>query len=270
MSREKKIGSCKICGTHGQLSFEHVPPEAAFNNGRYYYTAQMEKIIKLGDEDFDILTLKDKKHTKKKQGGIGFHTLCISCNNNTGSWYGSSFVDWIYQSMAILLKANKNPTLYYPTFIYPLRIIKQIVTMFFSLQSDSFRQIHPDLVRFILNKEDKFLNSKIKIYCYYNISGSHRYLSDIVVGNLDDGSATVVSEISFPPVGFVMVFDAKKPDHRLTDITHFAKYGYDEWTDHFQKFATLPTHLPFFPTDYRTKDEIKKGMEENKGKKHIG
>lgn len=118
--RPKKIGVCKICGSYGQLSFEHVPPEAAFNNGRYYYTAQMERILKLGDTDFDILSFSNKQHAQKKQGGIGFNSLCIKCNNTTGLWYGNWFVEWVYQSMAIILKASKNPTLYYPTFFYPL------------------------------------------------------------------------------------------------------------------------------------------------------
>ena len=29
--RKKESGKCRICGKEGKLSFEHVPPEAAFN-----------------------------------------------------------------------------------------------------------------------------------------------------------------------------------------------------------------------------------------------
>jgi hypothetical protein len=32
MSRKKVVGDCHICGVHGPLSYEHVPPEAAFND----------------------------------------------------------------------------------------------------------------------------------------------------------------------------------------------------------------------------------------------
>jgi hypothetical protein len=31
MSRRPVIGTCHICGDHGKLSFEHVPPKEAFN-----------------------------------------------------------------------------------------------------------------------------------------------------------------------------------------------------------------------------------------------
>lgn len=29
-----RFGICHICGNDGKLSYEHVPPEAAFNNHR--------------------------------------------------------------------------------------------------------------------------------------------------------------------------------------------------------------------------------------------
>lgn len=269
MSRKKQvIGNCKICGTYGQLTYEHVPPESAFNKGRFYYTAEMDKILKLGDEDFDILTLKDKKHTRKMQGGVGFYTLCKRCNNNTGLWYGAAFAEWVYQCMSIIVKSNRKPTLYYPTFIYPLRIIKQIISMFFSIKHDYLRNDYEYLVRFVLNKEEKYLPPQVKIFVYYNIEGSNRYIGDIVIGSFNNSNSTLVSEISFPPLGFVMTLDGTCPDQRLTDISSFSEYGYNQWIDHFQKFATLPTYLPFFPTDYRSKDEIVEGMAEGIKAKH--
>jgi hypothetical protein len=32
MGKRTKNGRCHICGNVGELSFEHVPPEKAFNN----------------------------------------------------------------------------------------------------------------------------------------------------------------------------------------------------------------------------------------------
>jgi hypothetical protein len=31
---KQQFGICRLCGTHGKLSFEHVPPESAFNDQR--------------------------------------------------------------------------------------------------------------------------------------------------------------------------------------------------------------------------------------------
>src|SRR5687767_12864916 len=124
--RPKHSGTCQICGMHGKLSFEHVPPEAAFNDKKYHYSREAKEII----DDSNSTTIEDyfvtRNNGRKKQGGIGFFTLCTKCNNNTGSWYGKDFVSWAFQCMSILLKSSGKPSLYYPTFIFPLRIIKQI------------------------------------------------------------------------------------------------------------------------------------------------
>jgi hypothetical protein len=32
MGKRTRTGKCHICGNTGQLSFEHVPPESAFND----------------------------------------------------------------------------------------------------------------------------------------------------------------------------------------------------------------------------------------------
>jgi hypothetical protein len=258
MARHKIFDTCKICGFVGELSFEHVPPEKAFNNNRFYYEASLEELSKLGISDIDFSSPQIK--LRKKQGGIGFNSICRKCNNLTGIWYAKDFIKWVHQSMSILLKANGRPTLYYPTFFFPLRVIKQIVTMFFSVNQDVFRNVEPQLVSFILEKEKRFLDPKYKIYCYYNIEGQSRYKGNSFIGNLHSRDIIHISEISFPPFGFVMTIDSKKPDDRLTDISHFADFPYNHWTDYYQRFNVLPTYLPYLPGDYRTKEEIQSAI----------
>ena len=267
MGRRKKVyGTCRICGKDGQLSFEHVPPESAFNNEKAYYSASMDKLTKL---DPDLLSksasqLYNEKLAIKKQGGIGFNTLCVQCNNDTGSWYASDYVQWVYQSMGILMKAKGMPTLHYPTFFYPLRIIKQIITMFFSVCIEGFNENEPELANFILDKEKRGLSSRYKIYVYYNLKGAQRFIGNNFVGNLRTGQLIHMSEISFPPFGFVLTIDSESPDKRLTDITHFANSKYSEWTEQFQKFSVLPTHLAWYAGDYREWTEIEKAIKQDK------
>lgn len=267
MSRRKKvIGKCKICGIEAQLSYEHVPPESAFNNQKHFYEIEFEKLANSADNFLDIplSDLHEMRLAKKKQGGIGFYSLCNKCNNNTGSWYGHDFVSWARQGMSILLKSKRRPTLYYPTLFYPLRTIKQIITMFFSVNPDAFREEEAELVNFVLDKERRFVSNKYRIYCYYNIEGSKRYIGYSVVGKIDTGEINRLTEITFPPFGFVLSIDSGPPDPRLTDITHFANFSYNDWTDHYQRFITLPTFLPNSPGDYRSKEEITKGIIESK------
>lgn len=262
MSRRKKIeGYCQICGRYGQLSFEHVPPEKAFNNRKEFYTVTTDELLKIENEGIvDAFQQAIKNKTaKKRQGGIGFNSLCVTCNNNTGSWYATYYIEWIYQLLGILLKANNKPSLYYPTFMFPLRVIKQIITMFFSINK-TLRESEPELVEFVLNKNKRFLNPKYKVYCYYNMEGQKRYIGDTIVGDMTSNVITRVSELSFPPLGFVLTIKGEKLDNRLKDITYFSEFEYNHWTEQYQHYNTLPTHLPNIPADYRTKEEINKAI----------
>ena len=121
MSRRAKIfGTCKLCGDPEQLTYEHVPPKAAFNNSKNFYQATLDELIKIESVDLDLAKFsKFPLHSfTKKQGGIGYFSLCGKCNNDTGSWYGKDFVIWAEQAMYILLKTNGRPTLHYPTYFF--------------------------------------------------------------------------------------------------------------------------------------------------------
>ena len=126
MPRKKISGKCHICGKQGKLSFEHVPPRAAFNNCPAVYKELVEVINKDPGNYFD-----EKGNTSQR--GFGAYTLCEKCNNDTGSWYGDAFVGWAHQGMEIFTYTQGFPSLYYAFRIYPLQLIKQIVCMFFSI-----------------------------------------------------------------------------------------------------------------------------------------
>ena len=253
------IGKCHICGNTTKLSFEHVPPKKAFNNRPLVYTALKEMI------GIDPKNAFSKG--KIVQRGAGAYTLCEQCNNNTGSWYGGSFVEWVEQGMEILRKATGWPTLVYPFHIYPLRVIKQIVCMFFSANNPNFQHARPELVKFALNKYDRFLNNKIRIYAFYTTSSFLRQVG--VTGLLKLGKGTsIFSEITFPPFGYIMSLDSKPHDSRLFDISGFARYNYDT-------IRTINLRLPVLnvgshlPGDYRTNAEIQKTFQENTRKEFL-
>jgi hypothetical protein len=77
MARKKIIDVCHICGVNGKLSFEHVPPRAAFNNRR---------VVKVGFDDAAHLGPDQVPRGQIQQRGAGAYTLCESCNNWTGNW----------------------------------------------------------------------------------------------------------------------------------------------------------------------------------------
>ena len=246
MAKTAIVGSCHICGVVGPLSKEHVPPQAAFNDRRYI-EAKADQVIGLGPDE--------EIKGKIRQGGVSMYTLCPSCNNDTGRWYGKAFVDWCYQGMNILSRSNGNPSLIYLYHSFPLRIIKQIATMFFSVNGSRFTTVHPELAHFVLNKEKKYLPPRYRFFVYYNIEGRSRYSGVTATLNIATGSSFTFSEISFSPFGYVLALDSEPPDKRLLEITHFARLGYNEFLDAELRLPVLPTHL-YIPGDYRTKEKI--------------
>jgi hypothetical protein len=244
MSKKNILGNCHLCGTYGNLTFEHVPPRAAFND---------KPVIALSFDDAFELRPEDAPKGPVQQRGMGKHTLCADCNNKTGHWYGGSFVDWCYEGLTILQGSKGKPTLYHSSYSYPLRIIKQIATMFFTACSDGFASKNEELVRFVLNKKITGLSPKYRFYTYYNIEGRLRFSNIVGLINIEEGTSSFISEITFPPFGYVMSLDSVPEDKQLVEISAFANYGYYELASISRRFSLLQTYMPS-PGDYRPYD----------------
>lgn len=257
MSRKKVIGTCHLCGDYGPLSFEHVPPAKAFNE---------KSVIRIKFEQAMELVSDSKVKGDIQQRGMGDYTLCGKCNNDTGSWYGMDFINWCYQGFEILMRSNGKPTLIYFHHLFPLRILKQIITMVFSANSPKLGKIHPELVKFVLNKNEKYLPPEFRFFVYYNIEGKFRCMGMQHFLRTDKGQITSMSEINYPPYGYVMTINSNPPDPKLVDITHFSRYDYNRFCTQAMRLPVLPTHLPL-PGDYRSKEEIIKEEKEGLIKK---
>lgn len=276
MARKKVFDICRICGTHGKLSFEHVPPKSAFNNHPVVGKHIFELINKDPDNYFD-------GKGNISQQGAGAYTLCEKCNPNTGSWYGNAFANFARQSFEILEHAKNESSIAHKFEIYPLRVIKQIVTMFFSVNSDLLRLNHPDLVKFVLDRYEHYLHPGVRIFVYFNLGPHARYAGGTSISaieiNPDEISREMLddmlnqyqrdypkslysSEIAFPPLGYVLSFGLEPLDNELTDISFFAKYRYDDCISISLKLPVYPVHT-WYPGDYRSKEKIRNNFEEN-------
>lgn len=256
MAKKKVIGKCHICGLHTQLTFEHVPPRAAFND-RPVINTPFDKIVNTDDLD-DLSNLKGKQ----SQRGAGGYTLCVKCNNDTGAWYGNAFVSWSYQGYHISKYASVAPSIYHLFHIFPLRVIKQIVCMFFSANHPGFSDVQSELVRFVLNRNRKYLDPDIRFYTYFNISDRSRQSGVTGSMSIGQGGHKVFSEISFPPFGYVMSLGTPPPDERLLDISHFSSYSFNDWADVSLRIPVLPVYT-WVPGDFRGREEVISSMSKN-------
>src|ERR1700740_102769 len=96
-----RMGICRLCGSYGPLSFEHVPPHAAFNNHRV--------VVISFDKYLGAVNLDEIRGGRVQQRGVGAYTLCVQCNNDTGAWYGSAYAEWAYQAMQIVIGTRGKP-----------------------------------------------------------------------------------------------------------------------------------------------------------------
>jgi hypothetical protein len=250
----KRLGVCHICGIHGPLSFEHIPPKAAFNN---------QPIVRVAmDEAMGLMPGNPIPKGKIQQQGLGDYTLCDRCNSQIGHWYGTEYVEWCVSAIELLRASGGRPSLIHLYHMYPLRVLKQIVAIFFSVNSDQFRRAHPELVDFVLGRDKVYLPPRYHFYVYYNIEGHIRSQSYCARMNFFTGEIIGFTEFTFRPFGYVMTLDkpdTSPPDRRLFEISHFARYHYHEFARVQLQPPVLPTHL-LIPGDYRTTKEIEEHM----------
>lgn len=253
MAKSARFGHCHLCGTHGKLSFEHVPPESAFNNRRVV-TPDAKRVFELTNLD-DLNSLSGRQ----SQRGQGGYTLCERCNSLTGHWYGANYAMWAYQGADYLSRSDGRLQLAYPYHLLPLRVIKQIICMFFSVNAPRFREAHPELEKFVLSNEEKYLPPHIRLYVGYCLSDRSRAAGVTGSIQLDKTSGKSLlrsySEISFPPFSYILSFNSPPPEHPMLDISFFAKYGYQDFTTLELPIPVLSVYTPF-PGDFRSRDTV--------------
>lgn len=237
MSRKSKQGVCCICGVTGKLSYEHVPPKKAYNN-----TTVIEY-------DWQGIIPKGKQGKgRQRQGGLGAHTLCEKCNTTTGDWYGREYIKWARTGHSILQQwqaSGVNQSSFTLLSVYPLRFLKQTVTMFFSLFGEYsgpvFSANHPALMQFVLDTGSNQLPDGFRFWMNFypfNLKGATSLrrmplAAKITVKQDKNGqiigiqSAANFDEIAHPPFALYMTMDnGVFPDAQ--EITGFKQYGYDE------------------------------------------
>jgi hypothetical protein len=212
-------GKCALCGNEDKLTFEHVPPQSAFNSKPIFIHNHHHLI-----DTNSPLYGKRMKSNK----GFGSYTLCKKCNNNTGDWYARDFGDFARQGMEII-KSLKEPTYFIvgKYEIKPLNIFKQILMMFMSADKSGHLRTNKALVNFLINKESQDLPTEFAVYLYSTLSSIKRLLGYCVVY---DGELGIQkwSEINFQPFGYFLT-ENSGPAHRdMFNLNSFVNFKFNE------------------------------------------
>lgn len=246
--RKMKIGVCHLCEEKKPLTFEHVPPRCSFNKTTRYYVVSYLDYMKESNP-FD-----KKLEGKVKQGGIGIHSLCQSCNSFLGKEYVKAYKKWAHVGM-IALSQGQNSISYTALKQNPNRILKHIFSMFIAINDNWFVKEYPEIKLFVQDVNSTNLSNRFKVYTYLNNGPNIRYLSYLITGNLETKRITKSTEIAFPPYGFVLTIDSEIDNHKLLDITYFKDIIQETDLDISINKLETATQIPL---DYRTIEEVKK------------
>ena len=261
---QSHIGICQICGKSVNLSYEHVPPQKAFNNVRRRMYSGEELRSQILFQDQSPWEYDHMRYIPQQQGA-GYYSICKDCNNKTGSWYAQEYEKWVNTCYNMFMEQQTqvqlNEWLNFKCIDFrPLPVFKQIIAMFCSVNS----HLHDDrqLVEFLLNRESTdFCKSKYTVYMYLFKGQIERRDGFTCILDLLTHELTVVSEISAYPLGFIL---CKQGDCSANgfDINYFCDYSYNEK-------CTIDISMPIhecntvYPLDYRTKEEIILGRASN-------
>jgi hypothetical protein len=200
-----KEGNCALCNNVKKLSFEHIPPESAFNNKPIY----IQGYDHLKNENSHVFGKRMKSNK-----GFGAYTLCESCNNNTGGWYARDFAEFARQGMQILQSKNNPQHMIKGDYnIKPLNVLKQILTMFMSADKSNHLRTQKELVHFILSKDERSLPLKYRVFLYSNCSHTKRFIGYTIV-NAGRIGVQKWSEINFQPFGYLLA-EESEPAHKV-------------------------------------------------------
>ena len=84
---EGHIGKCALCGKIERLTFEHIPPQSAYNAKPAKPVSGKALLLKKDGLPWELDGLK----YENQQSGMGLYSLCKKCNNITGRWYGDAY-----------------------------------------------------------------------------------------------------------------------------------------------------------------------------------
>lgn len=256
------IGKCRLCGEETKLTFEHIPPEAAFNNERVKIISGDECLKTITDPSRAPWDFEGLKYTIQQKGN-GDYYLCEKCNNNTGAWYVPYYLKFVYGFTSVVNLPGferENMLQVSAKEVRPLAVFKQIMTMFSDI--NYFCPSDKRLQQFLLDKDcTDFDCKKYRVFMYVFGGGIQR-IHTVAAQAMGDGSIFVLSEIVSPPLGFVLYIDMPEvlPPYFINpgcEITEFCQHSYDETCN---MDIVLPIHECNinFPADFRAKEEFNK------------
>jgi hypothetical protein len=254
---------CRICRQgEAQLSYEHIPPRAAFND---------EPTTVYGFDDWlNRSSDGELPGGRIEQRGAGARTLCERCNNNTGSWYGTELKRAANTAATLLMNA---PLKEFDSLLEhrwaqvrlkqsgtgpdPLRFIKQVVTMLLATSPPELTLNHPELGDFVLDRMRTGLSDRYRFYLALYAGPYARTTGVVPALDVERNRHDTFVEVAWPPYAYVMTVDSEPDAVETVDITSMVDIGYNQRAD-IELDLLIGFGHTAIPVDYRTSAMIER------------
>ena len=200
----KKSGVCHICGKEGPLSFEHIPPHSMGNSK----PAKAYRIVDIAKTCNTLNTAnKEEIRYRQQQRGIGFQTICSSCNSYLGKHHVNAYTRCVTELGAILRESKGDQDrsgIHLEGHNIPvLAFFKHVVSNFCSTTQPGTML---DCREFLLDFKSNAFPSRYRLFMFALPEGSSFVSSGWMRLFLDDNGLKTadLAFIAMPPVGFYL------------------------------------------------------------------
>ena len=255
-NKKSHLGICRLCKQKKELTFEHIPPKAVFNNNPVLQYDGNEVL-----NNPEAFLNNELRYTKKRRGS-GFYYLCRDCNSFTGGKYNKKY-EQVANTFGAIIRGNSNNhttgICLRPIDIAWNSFFRQAMVMFVNIcdlcsNDDNLRDylLYPECNQFNTQKYRLFI---------YAVNYHHKKMTRII-GNIQIDNL----HLKAFPLGMLLLidedlsiekkFNKKEFEYLGVDITDFSKFPYDY---EFQISMTIPMH---YADDAESILETFKGIQE--------
>lgn len=196
---------CRICGAAPADSDEHYIPKALGNRSA----------VRLLVQEPD-----GSQRERRCSDGFFVRTLCGRCNNKPASTYAQAYITLYRQiQTAPDIRGTDGHLLVHCRRIHPLRVIKQAILAFLCASPWYPAPVWRPLQQCLRDRETPLPPSAPRVFLYFNTSCFGRIVPSCGMLELANHRTTLLSEISWPPLGIVLAFgDLPIPEvmHEIT------------------------------------------------------
>ncbi len=224
------VGVCNICGQHGALTADHVPPKGASGLS----AAELETLVRFVAVD------PQRPPSKFHQNGVKFRTLCGDCNNGRlGGQYDPSLIE-ISKDVSRIVRMNTSGVIAFPPEIKIRtrvhRVARAVVGHLLAVLPKAHRGkdlVHghlADAMREYFLDTSKPLPPQMSIYYWIYPSELHVVARGFGMIDIRSPQSCIVGDmIKFFPLGYWVTWDQPSSVQiRLPELISRRSWGIDD------------------------------------------